>query len=114
MGKVMLITQTDKKQLLANAANPDKKSIKPVIKIFNPYGNGTWLISEVDPEDNDRLFGLADLGFGMPELGYVSFNELNNVQPIPGLYLERDRWFTADKTLEQYTENARNSGAIAA
>jgi hypothetical protein len=106
MGKVMLITQADKKQLLANARNPDKSGNKPVIKIFNPYGGGTWLISEMDPEDEDRLFGLSDLGLGMPELGYMSHRELDTTLPlrVEGLYLERDRWFTASKTLAEYAD----------
>lgn len=116
MPKVMLITKADRKQLLANAKNPDKSSIKPVIKIFNPYGPGTWLISEMDPEDEDQLFGLCDLGQGMPELGYVSHRELDTLLPlrVPGLFLERDRWFTADRTLLEYADAAMNSGRIAA
>lgn len=116
MGKVMLITAADRKQLLANGAKTDKKDIRPVIKIFNPYGGATWLISEMDPEEPDRLFGLCDLGMGEPELGYVSFNELNTVKVGPGrmLYLERDRWFTADKSLAEYAEIARNNSRIVA
>lgn len=116
MPKVMLITKADRKQLLANAANPDKESIKPVIKIFNPYGAATWLISEMDPEDNDRLFGLCDLGLGLPELGYVSHHELDTARPlrVDGIYLERDRWFTADKTLAAYANDARIKGRVVA
>lgn len=116
MPKVMLITKADRKQLLANAANPDKENVKPVIKIFNPYGKATWLISEMDPEDNDRLFGLCDLGLGMPELGYVSHSELDNARPlrVEGIYLERDRWFTADKSLVAYADAASELGRIQA
>jgi hypothetical protein len=31
---------------------------KPVLKIFNPCGSQTWLLTESDPDDPDRLFGL--------------------------------------------------------
>ncbi|RIV79196.1 DUF2958 domain-containing protein [Pelagerythrobacter aerophilus] len=40
----------------------------PVIKLFNPAGAATWIATELH-EDGDALFGLADLGFGCPELG---------------------------------------------
>lgn len=39
----------------------------PLVKLFNPLGAATWLATELD-EDGDTLFGLADLGFGCPEL----------------------------------------------
>src|SRR3546814_9868274 len=40
----------------------------PVVKFFNPVGAATWLATELCADD-DTLFGLADLGFGTPELG---------------------------------------------
>ena len=36
---------------------------RPALKLFAPTGPATWLITEMDPFDNDQLFGLADLGF---------------------------------------------------
>ncbi len=44
----------------------------PVVKFFNPLGEGVWLATELD-EDGDTLFGLADLG--EPELGSFSLSE---------------------------------------
>ena len=60
------------------------------VKIFNPYGIGTWLIFEYDPETKVG-FGLCDLGCA--ELGYVDFNELSAVKVLGPLGLERDRGF---------------------
>lgn len=64
-----LLTSTIRAHLLANGANPGDHV--PVVKFFNPLGAATWLISECDT-DGDTLLGLADLGFGCPELGSVS------------------------------------------
>src|SRR3546814_19613001 len=47
----------------------------PVVKFFNPLGAATWLATELG-RDGDTLFGLADLGFGCPELGYFSLSEI--------------------------------------
>jgi hypothetical protein len=48
----------------AEAREPDPA---PVVKFFNPVGAATWLATELDADGN-TLFGLADLGFGCPEL----------------------------------------------
>jgi hypothetical protein len=70
-----LRTVADHVQLLVNAL-ADSNDHHPVFKLFTPDGAATWLISEVDPDDPDRLFGLCDLGLGIPELGYVSLAEI--------------------------------------
>ncbi len=51
----------------------------PMLKLFNPLGPATWLATEL-AEDDDALFGLADLGFGCPELGYFSLSEISSVR----------------------------------
>jgi hypothetical protein len=75
--------------------------------VLNPCGAATWLITEPDPHDPDRLFGLCDLGFGTPKLGYLSRAEIEAVRRRFGLPLERDLWFTGDKLLSAYSEAAR-------
>jgi hypothetical protein len=47
------------------------------MKLFTPDAAATWLISEVDPDDPDRLFGLCDLWLGFPELGSSRWPPLN-------------------------------------
>lgn len=68
----------------------------PVIfKVFNPYGLGTWFITEGEKEGDDyRLFGLCVLQES--ELGYVMLSELTNAQPIRGLGLERDLHYSGN------------------
>ena len=72
-----LFTEKQRTTLLANGAEIDVDHV-PVVKLFNPCGAGTWLLSELDPEYPDECaFGLADLGFGTPELGSVGLSELS-------------------------------------
>jgi len=84
----------------------------PVVKLFTPDANCTWLLTELDPEDPDIAFGLCDLGMGCPELGYLSISELESVRGRLGLPIERDRHFTASLTLSVYTRAARTAGAL--
>jgi Protein of unknown function (DUF2958) len=78
----------------------------PVVKLFCPWGRGTWLLSELDPEDPDIAFGLCDLGMDCPELGTVRLSELEGVVGPAGLRIERDRHFKARKTLSAYADEA--------
>ena len=84
----------------------------PAVKLFTPDASATWLISEADPDDPDRLFGLCDLGLGYPELGYVSLAEMGAVKGGLGLPVERDLHFVADKPLSAYADEARSKGRI--
>jgi len=63
-----------------------------IVRFFNPMGSQSWEIFEGDEtEDGDwRLFGNCDLGFGMPELGYVMLSELEELSVGLGLGIERD------------------------
>jgi hypothetical protein len=105
------------KQGAANLAHRmddgNTEDFRPIVKLFNPMGAATWLISELD-EDGDTAFGLCDLGHGSPELGYVSLAELASVRLSLGLYIERDIHFEAKKTLGEYADAARNLGRIEA
>jgi len=103
-----LITEEIKTKLASNKGDPNLD--KPYLKLFSPTGAATWLISEMI--DEDTLFGLCDLGMGFPELGYVSLQELESIELPFGLKIERDMFFTPDKTLSEYTELARQHQRI--
>ena len=107
-----LMTKKQEEQLVKNHelqnANPDKDmKNKAVIKLFNPYGLGTWYVSEYDPETK-IAFGVADLGF--PEMGSFSLWELEEIKnSITGLGIERDLSFPENKhTLTECLEMCRN------
>ena len=96
-----LITKAIAAQLAANAREPDKDH-KPVLKLFNPTGSGTWIIDQIDPEEPDVLWGLADLGLGTPEYGTVSLRNLEDYRGAMGLGIERDLHFRARYPMSVY------------
>jgi hypothetical protein len=118
---MQLITSTQRQKLLENGraqrAAIDRQDqaidFEPVVKLFTPDGNATWLLTELNP-DIDLAFGLCDLGLGQPELGYVSLLELAAVRGPLGLPLERDLHFAPTRTLSAYAELAREHRRIGA
>ena len=111
------ITQADHAALLANGhrtAGGESIDPIPVVKLFTPDAQATWLLTEIDPDDEDIAFGLCDLGMGCPELGSVRLSELATVRGRLGLPIERDEHFQANKSLWAYTEEAREVGYIKA
>ena len=105
-----LLTKRHRDRLLKNGRNPDRDH-PPAVKFFNPCGAATWLFSELG-EDGDTLFGLGDLGFGTPDLGYSSLAEIAAIRVRFGLRIERDLHFRARYPLSIYTEAARAAGRI--
>jgi Protein of unknown function (DUF2958) len=114
-----LITESLTAKLLANGRaqraamdkGDDALDFKPVVKLFTPDAQCTWLLTELDP-DGGLAFGLCDLGLGCPELGYVSLIELSTVRGKLGLPIERDRHFSASKAISAYADEAREHGRI--
>lgn len=115
---MILVTPEIRAQLIANCeARHDAKRQNrrepdpiPVVRFFNPVGSATWLATEID--DDNILFGLADLGFGCPELGSFSLDELETVQLPLGLRIERDLAFKGRFPLSVYAAVARAAGSI--
>ena len=72
-----------------------------VVKYFNPCGNGTWLITEGEKqEDGDwLLYGYCHL-FEW-EWGYVMLSELESVRLPYGLSIEREIYVT-DKQVKDF------------
>jgi len=83
----------------------------PVVKFFNPLGAATWIATELY-DDGDTLFGLADLGFGCPEMGVFSLTEIAGVRLPFGLFIERDEHFEPLAPLSLWSDTARRMGAI--
>ena len=84
----------------------------PVVKLFTPDADCTWLLTELDPEEPDIAFGLCDLGMGCPELGSVRISEIEGVRGKLRLPVERDLSFTFTKTLSAYAGEAYERGCI--
>jgi len=106
---LVLIPDALRATLLANGAR-DGDHV-PVLKLFNPAGAGTWLITELG-DDGDTMFGLCDLDMGCPELGSVSLAEITSVKLPMGLTIERDVSFEGRVPISRWMEIARASGSI--
>jgi hypothetical protein len=99
-----------RKNYEANLKSEGGLDFEPVVKLFTAGAGATWLITELTP---DRfMFGLCDTGNGFPELGYVSLTELEDLSSR--FMLERDAWFSAEKTLSAYAQEARAHRRIVA
>lgn len=117
-----LLTDAIRERLLQNGRlrlqfqmdGRDEPDFLPVVKLFTPDGECTWLLTEIDPDDPDIAFGLCDLGMGFPELGYVSLSELESVRGSLGLPVERDLHFMPTKTISAYADEARRHERIIA
>lgn len=115
-----LLTQDQEAQMRANgianaariAKDGNTEDLRPVVKLFCPWGGATWLLTELDPDDPDIAFGLCDLGMGFPELGSVRLSEMRALRGPGGLRIERDLHFTADRTLTQYADEAHRAQHI--
>ena len=111
MAKIDLLTVEDRVRLLVNALAGERDHF-PVVKLFLPDAGATWLLTECDPDEPDRLFGLCDLGLNCPELGYVQLAEIKEIRGRLGLPVERDASFVANQPLSAYAEAARAAGRI--
>lgn len=113
----MFFTQKERTKLIDNgraSQGNDKIDHVPVVKLFTPDGNATWLLSELYPAEPNVAFGLCDLGLGFPELGDVCLSELEALRGRLGLPVERDRHFRPTKTISAYAAEARQNQRIVA
>ena len=108
---MILIPEELRPQLLANGHDTETDHV-PIVKLFDPCGAATWLISAIEPDDPDILFGLCDLGLGFPELGSVRLSELESVRGRLGIGIERDLYFEGKYPLLVYAEAASVRDAI--
>ena len=60
-----------------------------LVKYFNPYSSGTWLITEAERDGNDwRLFSFCHIYEW--EWGYLMLSELESLRLPFGFTVERD------------------------
>ena len=95
-----LLTACQHARMLANgtanakhiAEDGNTQDFWPVVKLFCPWGAATWLLSELDPEDED----------------------IAAVRGPGGLRIERDRHFKPTKSLTAYAAEAADKGRVLA
>ena len=87
---MQIITKPTAKKLKENF---EADSMQPCMKLFNPCGAQTWLVTKMDP-DGDTIWVYADLGIGCVEYGTASLKEILSIKLPFFLKIERDRGFT--------------------
>jgi hypothetical protein len=114
-----LLTKAQREQLLDNGrrqaavkGTPAEIDFHPVVKLFDPCGAATWLLTEIDPEDETVAWGLCDLGMGFPEFGTVGLTELAAIRGPLGLGIERDLYFEACAPISAYIDAAAKADRI--
>jgi hypothetical protein len=112
-----LFTKTQYEKLLVNgresATNPNADHW-PVVKLFTPNAGATWLwlLTEIDPEDTNRAYGLCDLGMGYAEFGSVWLPEIVALRGHLRLPVERDFSFEAQAPISAYIKASQAEGRI--
>ena len=108
-----LLTKQQYEKLVKNGLPENRdQDHPPVVKLFLPGTGCTWLLSEIECEENLIAFGLCDLGMGFPELGSVDINELISIRNCFGLTVERDVSFEGKYPLSKYADAARAAQRI--
>ena len=99
-------------QKQGKTGNKSAKDIKIVLKLFNPYGAGTWYLYE--KEDDDIYMAFVNLGDrDCAECGRVSMSELMNVRLPFGLHIERDMHFKPlSRSLEDVMSVVKSGGHV--
>jgi hypothetical protein len=101
-------------RLIANGEQGRELDHVPVVKIMDPLGPGTWLITELRPDDPDVFYGLIfdpseERG---PCLGYHRLSVLQAKKGTMGEPLERDPAFAPRYPVSVYKVAARIIGRV--
>jgi len=109
--KMELLTPEQREKMiangLANEGRAESEDFSPVVRLYCPWNEAIWLLTELNPRDPDLAFGLCDLGMGFPELGTVRLSELEGIEGPQGLRIQRDDSFRPTRTLSTYAYFAR-------
>ena len=74
-----------------------------VVKIFNPYGRGTWFLINQDPDDTNYVWAIVNMGMGSVDVGSVNLSELMSLRiKVYGtqLPLEKDQSFSPKNAMQ--------------
>lgn len=73
-----------------------------IVRYFNPYGRGEWLITEAERQENGDwlMYGCCNL-FEW-EWGYVLLSDLESIRGPFGLGIERDLYLRKNAKVRDY------------
>ena len=90
---------------------PNGKNHVPPVRLLTPCGNRVRLLTFQPPDVEDTIFGLCDLGFARPDLGYLRVS-LSESYRIRGIGIERERNFRLDNPVSGCARIARESSSV--
>lgn len=109
--KTLKLTKAEMKQLQSQyKMGSDLSKQNVIVKIFNPYGRGTWYLVNQDPNDTNYVWGIVDMGYGV-SVGSFSLRELESLRvKVFGAQfpLEKDRYFDPKNAMMMF--NSLNEG----
>lgn len=79
----------------------------PVIKLFSENVNCTWILSDINHENQNMAYGLVDSGDGFPRMEDVEISYLENIEDV-----KMDESFNPLYTIYTYEEAAKMCGKI--
>lgn len=93
-------------QLFKNGTQEERcKDLLPVVRQYTTHPQMEWLLVAVDTKEPHIAYGMYDLGFGTPELGYFDLIELTqNIRN--GWIIGIDQFFKPDRPISHYFANA--------
>lgn len=86
----------------------------PLVRLRTPDNDWSWLIYEIDPEDDDVAYALCDLGLRCPEEGMISLSDLSRMLGPALMHVERDIRYkpSPDLPLSRLARMASETGRI--
>ena len=82
-----LLRETDIENLRKN------KSDKAIVKLFNPYGAGTWWLHNYCDEEEEIVWGWAMINCDTPEYGTIPLKQIRELKMFGVSPIERDMYF---------------------
>ena len=94
----MKLLTADLKKKLTKAGYDN---MKPICKLFMPWGRATWLITGME---DGILYGYANLGYGTEWGGIGTLEELEAIRGPFQMKIERDLYWTPPEKEVNYFE----------
>ena len=89
------------KELTAKLTKAGYANMKPICKLFTPWGRATWLITGME---DGILYGYANLGYGTEWGGIGTLEELEAIRGPFQMKIERDLYWTPPEKEVNYFE----------
>src|SRR4029077_469351 len=108
--KVELLTHQQREQMIANGranqGRDEPHDLYPVVRLYSPWTEEIWLLTEIDPNHPEIAYGLYDAGQEL-FLGPVNLADIAKARGPQGERIRRDDGFVSTRRLSTYAYFAR-------